>query len=89
MLECSHCGQLVAEFRPKFFMVLEKVNPLPPNVKTITCPKCGGLNYAINMDYCSQCGFYRPLYNPMEPEQILNLGCRGQCLSQPYQHGES
>ena len=81
MLECSQCGILIAEFRPKFFMVLEKVEPLPDNVKKITCPNCGGLNYAINLSFCAQCDNFRPLYNPMQPEQILNLGCRGQCLN--------
>lgn len=82
MLECSHCGELISEFRPKFFMVLEKLDPLPPNVKDIICPKCQGINYAINLNYCSQsCEFYKPLINPMDPSQILNLGCRGQCMN--------
>ncbi|KLU63418.1 hypothetical protein CEB3_c02320 [Peptococcaceae bacterium CEB3] len=81
MLNCSNCGQLIAEFRPKFFMVLEKVNPLPKNVKEITCPKCGGLNYALNLAECALCDFFKPLYNPLSPGQVLSLGCRGQCLS--------
>lgn len=82
MLECSHCGTLISEFRPKFFMVLEKVEPMPANVKEISCPNCDGINYAINLTFCTNCSFFKPLFNPIEPDQILNIGCRGQCLSQ-------
>ncbi len=81
MLECSHCGQLIKEFRPKFFMVSEKFTPLPPNMKEVSCPECGGLNYALNLGYCKQCNFFRPIVSPTDPKEILNVGCRGQCLS--------
>lgn len=83
MLECSQCKELISEFRPKFLMVLEKQDPLPPNVKVITCPKCEGINYAIDLEYCSRnCAYYKPLTNPINPMQILNIGCRGQCMSE-------
>lgn len=83
MLECSQCGEIISEFRPKFFMILEKLDPMPANVKKIICPKCQGINYAINLEYCSQsCAHYNPLVNPMNPREILNIGCRGQCMAE-------
>lgn len=54
MLECSHCGTLVSEFRPKFFMVLEKVDPMPPNVKESSFNKRRNYDITRSEEYVSR-----------------------------------
>jgi len=41
----SHYVTLVSEIRPKLLMVLEKIDPLSPNVKEITCTNSRGIHF--------------------------------------------
>lgn len=45
MIVGSHCVTLVSEIRPKLLLVFEKINPLSPNVKEITCTNPSGIHF--------------------------------------------
>ena len=80
MLECSNCGKYLDELRPKFFMILEKEWPMPPNVKEFNCPECNCINYSLDTEFClMKCSFSKN-YVKNEDGQITNIGCHGECL---------
>ncbi|MHB8172201.1 MAG: hypothetical protein ACYDG6_11770 [Thermincolia bacterium] len=81
MLQCSECGEMMDELRPKFFMVLEKERLTAPNIMKVNCPKCGALNYALNTDFCRRCPNVKGLILDSEnSDKVISVGCRGQCL---------
>ncbi|SKA01044.1 hypothetical protein [Selenihalanaerobacter shriftii] len=83
MFQCKSCGKLIEELRPKFIdVIVEGEDELPPNIKEYLCPECNGVNYILNLEYCSKCEHSHSFLKDPKTKRVIATGCRGKCLKE-------